>query len=142
MTGGRCGRTSIWLTAARDAGAPKDPAINNQWLTRANFRPTAPRRYRRRRQLAVGALLLVALSAAAYGFAGDLFVSAREVTALRAERDRLSTEVAQLRTELAVESATRRELERTATDLNAEVAELKAQVQFLKARRAAGPGAG
>lgn len=91
--------------------------------------------------MAIGALLLVALIAAAHGFAGDLFTSAREVAALRAERDQLSTEVARLRTELAMESATRRELERTATDLNAQVAELNAQVQFLKARRAPGQSA-
>lgn len=86
-------------------------------------------------------MLLAALIAAAHGFAGDLFTNAREVAALRAERDQLSTEVARLRTELAVESATRRELERSATDLNTEVAELNAQVQFLKARRAPGQSA-
>lgn len=82
-----------------------------------------------------GGALLVLLVAAGHGFAGDLFASARDVAALRSERDFLAAEVERLRTELALESAKRGELERHAVDLNAKVAELSGQVEFLKARR-------
>lgn len=65
----------------------------------------------------------------------DLFTSARSVAELRAERDLLAGSVERMRTELAVESAKRLELERHAADLNAQVAELNGQVEFLRARR-------
>ena len=76
-------------------------------------------------------LLLVVL--AGHGFAGDFYVAVRDLAALREERALLAAEVERLRTELAVESATRRELERQAAESNARVAELDGQVQFLRA---------
>lgn len=109
--------------------------IDTAWLTQASFRPTAPDRDRRRRQLAAVALLLVVAVAAGHGFAGDLFMTVRDRAALRAERDQLAATVERLRTEMAVESAKRRELERHSADLNAQVAELNGQVEFLRARR-------
>jgi phage shock protein A len=45
-----------------------------------------------------------------------------------------------LRTELALENATREELERQASELNARVVELNGQVEFLRARKAPGKG--
>jgi chromosome segregation ATPase len=82
-----------------------------------------------------GAALVLLLVAAGHGFAGDLYLSARELAALRQERDLLAADVERLRTELALESATRDELERRAAELNARVAELDGQVEFLQARR-------
>jgi chromosome segregation ATPase len=84
---------------------------------------------------------LLLLIAGGYGFAGDLYVTVRDLAALREERELLVAEVERLRTELAVESATRSELERQAAELNAQVAELNGQVEFLRARRAPGMSA-
>lgn len=81
-------------------------------------------------------LLLVVL--AGHDFAADLFTPARDLAALRDERALLAAEVERLRTELALETATRRELERHAAESNARVAELNGQVEFLRARRAPG----
>lgn len=103
-------------------------------LTHVSFKPTSPDLNRRRRQLAAGALLLLLL-AAGYGFAGDLFLSARDIAELRSERDRLAADAERLRTELAVERAKRVEVERHSEDLNAQVAELNGQVAFLKTRK-------
>jgi uncharacterized small protein (DUF1192 family) len=50
----------------------------------------------------------------------------------------LAAEFERLKTELALQSATRRELERHAAELNARVAELNGQVEFLRARRTPG----
>lgn len=80
------------------------------------------------------ALLLLVVGVS--GFAGDLYASARDVVALRTERDLLAAEVERLKMKLAVESATRLELEQHATELNARVAELNGQVRFLMVRRA------
>jgi len=85
--------------------------------------------------------LLLLLVAGGYGFAGDLYVTARDLAALREERELLAAEVERLQTELAVGSATRLELERQAAELNAQVAELNGQVKFLMARRAPGKSA-
>lgn len=73
--------------------------------------------------------------AGGYGFAGDLFVRAQHYAALREERNLLAAEVERLKMKLAVESATRLELEQQAVELNAKVAELNGQVKFLMARR-------
>ncbi len=110
--------------------------IDTAWLTHADFRPTAPHQDRRRRQIAIGALVAVLIVGAGHGFAGDLFAKASDLAALRAQRDSLIAESQRLRTELAVESAKRYELERHAADLNTQVEELKGQVEFLKARGA------
>jgi len=85
--------------------------------------------------------LLLLLVAGGYGFAGDLYVTARDLAALREERELLAAEVERLQTELAVGSATRLELERQAAELNVQVAELNGQVKFLMARRAPGQSA-
>src|ERR1700741_283365 len=108
--------------------------IDTGWLTHASFTPTAPHRVMQRR-LAIGALVLL-LIGAGYGLFGDLFLQARDVAALRAERESLTARIERLQTELAVESAKRSELERNAAALNGQVAELKSQVAFLKARKA------
>lgn len=81
-------------------------------------------------------MAILLLIAGSYVFAGDLFVAVRDVAALRADRNVLAAEVERLRTELAVEHATRLELERQAAELNAQVAELNGQMDFLRARRA------
>lgn len=74
--------------------------------------------------------------AGGYVFAGDLYVRARDLAALREERDLLAAEVERLEMKLAVESATRVALEQHAAELNARVAELNGQVRFLMARKA------
>lgn len=73
---------------------------------------------------------------AGYGYFGDLFMKARDVAALREQRESLVAEVERLETQLALESATRQELERHAAELNAQVAKLDGQVKFLKSRKA------
>lgn len=90
--------------------------------------------------MAGGAILLLVV-AAGHGFAGDLYLSARDLAALRQERELLAADVERLRTELALENATREELERHAAELNARVAELNGQVEFLKVRKAPGKNA-
>jgi phage shock protein A len=81
---------------------------------------------------------LLLLIAGGYGFGGDFYVAAREVAAMREEKELLAAEFERLKTELALQSATRRELERHAAELNARVAELNGQVEFLRARRTPG----
>lgn len=87
------------------------------------------------------AVILLLLVAGGYFFAGDLYVTLRDLAMLRKERASLVAEVERLKTELAVERATRLELEQQATELNTQVAELDGQVKFLLARRAHGRGA-
>lgn len=118
-----------------DARRGRNRVIDTTWLTHASFQPTAPHRDQRRRRFAVGALVLLALAVASQGFLGELFTTARDRAALRKERGELAAKVERLQTELAVERAKRRELERYAADLNAQVAELNGQVEFLKVRR-------
>lgn len=83
-------------------------------------------------------MLLLLVVVAGHGFAGDFYGTVRDLAALREERALLAAEVERLRTELAVESATRRELERQAAESIARVAELDSQVQFLRAVRTPG----
>ena len=80
--------------------------------------------------------MLLLVIAGGYGFGHDLYVTARDLVVLRAERKALGDEVERLKTELAVERAKRLDLERQTADLNAKVAELNGQVEFLRARRA------
>jgi len=114
--------------------------IDTNWLTHARFQVTAPKLDRRQWLMAGGAILLL-LVAAGHGFAGDLYLSARDLAALRRERALLAADVERLRTELALENATREELERHAAELNARVAELNGQVEFLRARKTPGRSA-
>ena len=85
--------------------------------------------------------MLLILVAGSYVFGGDIYMAARDVAALRAERNVLAAEVERLQTELAVERATRIELARHAADLNAQLADLSGQIKFLSARKAAGNSA-
>jgi len=80
--------------------------------------------------------LLLLLIAGGFGFGRDLYLTARDLVVLRAERKALAEEVERLQTELAMETATRLELERQAVELNSQVAELDGQMKFLRARRA------
>jgi hypothetical protein len=79
---------------------------------------------------------LLLLIAGGYRFAGEVYSSARDLVSLREDRDSLAAEVERLKMKLAVESATRVELEQQAVTLNAQVAELNGQVRFLMNRRA------
>jgi hypothetical protein len=112
----------------------KRRVVDTHWLTHASLEPGL--RQPRRLQwpgaglLAVG-LLLVAVVAVVMGNAAD-------GPAAQARAQALQAEVERLRTELAVEHATRDELERQAVALNGQVAELSRQVQFLSARGADG----
>ena len=86
-------------------------------------------------------MLLLLLVAAWQAFVGDLFVTSRDLRAAQEEQARLVAEVERLRTELALETATRDELESQAAALNARVAELDRQVAFLTSRKGAVPAA-
>jgi cell division protein FtsB len=90
--------------------------------------------------MAAGVTLLL-LVAGGYLFGGDLYVTLRDLAVLRQERASLTAEVERLQTELAVERATRIELEAHATNLNEQVAELNGQVKFLLGSSARGKGA-
>ncbi|MDH4260045.1 MAG: hypothetical protein OEW16_07040 [Gammaproteobacteria bacterium] len=81
-------------------------------------------------------MALLLLVAGGYRFAGDLYATARNLAALHEERELLAAEVERLKMKLAVESATRLELEQQAAALNAQVAELNGQVKFLMVRKA------
>lgn len=81
-------------------------------------------------------MALLVLIAGGVGLGRDLFSTARNLGSLREQRESLAAEVERLQTELAVEKATRLELERQAAELNAQVAELDGQVKFLLAGRA------
>lgn len=107
-------------------------ARGTRWLTEARFQ-LAPEGHRRRRSilLAVAALLVAAILSAP---GADLFGTARELRAARERESALAGEVERLETRLAVEAATRRELEQQAADLNDRLAELTAQVEFLRSR--------
>lgn len=74
-------------------------------------------------------------------FVGELFVTSRGLRAAQAEQAKLAAEVERLRTELAMETATREELESQAAALNARVAELDRQVEFLISRKGSAPAA-
>ena len=80
--------------------------------------------------------LLLLLVAGGFGCGRDMYVTARDFVALRADRKALGDEVERLQTELAVERSKRLELERQAAELNAKVIELNGQVEFLRVRRA------
>lgn len=79
---------------------------------------------------------MLLLVAGGFGFGRDMYLTARDFVALRADRKALGDEVERLKTELAVERSKRLELERQAAELNAKVVELNGQVEFLRVRRA------
>jgi uncharacterized small protein (DUF1192 family) len=108
-----------------------------RWLTESSFQlAPAGRRQQHWILLAAVALLVAILLAAPLA---DLLGTTRELGVARDRETVLAAEVERLETRLAVEAATRRELELQAGELNARVAELTAQVEFLSARN---PGAG
>jgi hypothetical protein len=112
----------------------KRRAVDTHWLTHASLEPGL--RQPRRLQwpgagLFAAGLLLGAVGAMVIGNTADTATAQARQQALQAEVERL-------RTELAVEHATRDELERQAVGLNEQVAELSRQVQFLSARGADG----
>jgi chromosome segregation ATPase len=65
---------------------------------------------------------------------GNALFGVTDATAARQQQQALQAELERLRTELAVEHATRNEVERQAAGLNDQVAELTGQLQFLAAR--------
>lgn len=115
----------------------KNPAADTRWLTHASFAPAARRWGPQQWALAGAAALLLLAAAGSSGPVGDMFATAGELAAVREERAALMAEVERLRTQLALEGATRGELEQHSAELNAQVAELTRQVDFLTARKTA-----
>lgn len=107
---------------------------HTHWLTHARFEPTAQDVARRRLKWAGLAVLALLFVAASRGVVADLF----DLATARAEQALLVAETERLRSQLAVESATRRQVEQHAADLSAEVEELARQVEFLSARKGSG----
>jgi hypothetical protein len=105
-------------------------AHETQRLTRASFEPQS------RRRLRAPGLLLAALVTGgvvvALGAQGALWPT--RVGALEARNARLAAELERTQVELAMERATRTELERQIHDLNAQVSELSHQIGFLASR--------
>lgn len=116
----------------------KARAVSTRWLTHASFAPTAPDLRRRRWPIAAGLVALVLFYGGSTGWFGDLWVTPLALHEARREQAALQAEVERLKTRLAVEGATRRELEQQANELNGKVAELNRQVEFLTGRRAPG----
>ena len=114
----------------------KDAAADTRWLTHASFAPAA-RRWGPQQWALAGAAAVLLLAAAGSGPVGDMFATASELAAVREERAALVAEVERLHTRLALEGATRGELEQHSAELNAQVAELTRQVDFLTARKTA-----
>lgn len=112
-------------------------AIDTRWLSHASFEPIA-RQQGRQRWLLAGVAALLLLAGAAGGLFGDLLVNPLDLAAARRQQAVMAAEVERLRTQLAVERATRSDLEQHAADLNTQVAELTRQVDFLTARRPGG----
>lgn len=107
--------------------------IDTRWLTHASFAPTARPRGWQWWSLGAAAAFLLLLVAAGPGLSATL----GDLAAARKEQSFLAAEVERLSTQLAVDGATRGELEQHAAELSAQVVELTRQVEFLTARRAA-----
>lgn len=107
---------------------------HTHWLSQSSFAPEARDPARRRIKWVALALLVLLLVAATRGVVADLvdLRSAREEEALAV------AEAERLRSQLAVEAATRRQLEQHAAELSSEVEELGRQVEFLSTRKGAG----
>jgi len=110
---------------------PMQRAGHTHWLTHASFEPVAHDALRRWLKWGAVALLALLFVAASRGVVADLF----DLTTARTEQALLLAETERLRSQLAVESATRRQLEQHAAELSAEVEELARQVEFLSARK-------
>lgn len=105
---------------------------HRRWLTESTFQLAPAGRRQRQWILLAAVALLVAIAAAAP--LGEVLGTARQLGAAREREALLAAEVERLETRLAVEAATRRELEQQAGELNTQVAELTAQVEFLRSR--------
>lgn len=88
--------------------------------------------------MAAAALLVLLLAAAGSGVLGELFATSFDLAAARDEKAALAAEAERLRTQLALEGATRVQLEQHVAELDAQVEELTRQVEFLTERRIAG----
>ncbi|KPJ81096.1 MAG: hypothetical protein AMJ58_06230 [Gammaproteobacteria bacterium SG8_30] len=107
---------------------------HTHWLSQASFALEAHDPARRRMKWAGLVLLVLLLVAAARGVVADLL----DLEAAREDQALATAEADRLRSQLAVEAATRRQLEQHAADLGAEVEELTRQVEFLSARKGSG----
>lgn len=114
-------------------------ATDTVWLTHASFRLSAPNWRAQRWPLAAAATVVLLLLMAGRGFFSDLFVTAADLAAARAEQTLLAAEVERLHTRLAVEGTTRGELEQHAAALTTQVEELSRQLEFLTARKTTVP---
>lgn len=103
-------------------------------LTEASFQ-LAPTRRGQRRRVALVLLALVVTAIVTLPL-GDLFGTTKALGAAKEREAVLAAEVERLETRLAVEAATRRELEQQAVELNTRVADMAAQVEFLSSRNA------
>ncbi len=112
-------------------GAARRTDGDTHWLSHARFEPVAHDPLRHGLRWAGLAVLVLLFVAAARGVVADLF----ELQAARQEQALAAADAERLRSQLAVESATRRQLEQHAADLGAEVEELTRQVEFLSARK-------
>ena len=108
-------------------------AFDTRWLSHADFAPVARHPGWRWWLLATagGLLLVLAIAVPRIGF------SLEERAAARHEQALLAAELERVTTQLALEGATRRELEGHAAELSTQVEELTRQVEFLAARRPA-----
>jgi hypothetical protein len=109
-------------------------AFDTQWLARASFEPMAGRRGGKRLWL----LALIAAAALGAGAANgyldwQLTLPGRAATSAE-QRAKLVAELQRLRTELEMERATRKELQRYADELSRKVTELTHQLEFLNSR--------
>jgi septal ring factor EnvC (AmiA/AmiB activator) len=111
----------------------KRRVVDTHWLTHASLEP----RLRQPRWLqwpGIALLALCLLLVTSGVVMGKALVGVADTAAGQQRQQALQAEVERLRTELAVEHATRDEVERQAAGLNDQVAELTRQVQFLAAR--------
>ena len=107
---------------------------DTHWLSHARFEPVAHDPLRRGLRWAGVALLVLLFVAASRGVVADLL----DLEAAREDQALATAEADRLRSQLAVEAATRRQLEQHAAGLGAEVEELTRQVEFLSARKGSG----
>lgn len=107
---------------------------DTQWLTRASFEPTAGRRLRKRLLLAIAGLAVLIVGAVRSGVFDDQLMAPLRLIEARRENASLSAGIEQVRMELAMERATRSDLQRQAEELSVRVAELTQQLQFVTSR--------
>ena len=112
--------------------------IDTRWLTQASFELVAWPWGWSRWRLAVVALMLLLVVVVGRGIFGGPIATTMELSTAHEQQARLVAEVERLGTQLAVERATRSEIEQHAAELSAQVAELDRQVEFLTARKAPG----